>query len=201
MVSDIERLVEALNQTMEVALRIQQRQEELERRGVVDVEARAALVSLQTQVATLSDSYDGHAHHWTTITNKPATFPPDAHSHAWSAITDKPSTFPPESHSHDWLAITGKPATFPPDAHSQDWTTITGKPATFPPESHGNSAHTETYITGVSWDSVTGKPSEFPASMHGNERHNPDFVAVGDYSVHTHYVQVGGQWYTTTAPN
>jgi len=37
--------------------------------------------------------------------------------------------------------------------------------------------------------------------MHGNERHNPDFVDVAAYSVHTHYVQVNGTWYTTTAPN
>ena len=136
--SDIDQLITYLNQTTELALRVAQRLEELERRGMVDVEARAALVSLQAQVATLSDSYAGHVHHWNTITNKPATFPPAAHTHAWDAITDKP--------------------------------------ATFPPETHGNSAHTETYITGVSWEQVTGKPSTFTPATHGNEAHNPDFA-------------------------
>ena len=180
--SDIDQLIAYLNQTTELALRVAQRLEDLERRGMADVEARAGLVSLQAQVSALADSYGAHVHHWNTITDKPADFPPSAHTHAWASVTDKPSTFPPEAHSHDWSVITGKPATFAP-------------------ATHGNEAHSATFITSASWDQVGSKPATFPPSMHANEAHNPDFVEVGTYSVHTHYVQVNGQWYTTTAPN
>lgn len=58
----------------------------------------------------------------------------------WSSITGKPATFPPASHSHSWGSITGKPSAFPPDNHSHSWSEITGKPSTFTPASHTHSA-------------------------------------------------------------
>lgn len=55
---------------------------------------------------------------WTTVDDKPSTFPPSSHSHGrsditdfwssafWSSIPDKPSTFPPSSHTHPGTDIT-----------------------------------------------------------------------------------------------
>lgn len=37
---------------------------------------------------------------WTTVLNKPTSFPPSAHTHLWADITDKPTEFTPVSHNH-----------------------------------------------------------------------------------------------------
>jgi hypothetical protein len=115
---------------------------------------------------------------WSSVTDKPVTFPPDTHNHAWTEITDKPTTFPSETHSHGWTEITGKPTAFEPtahahgitditdlqgaldakadDAHTHLWADITDKPAEFTP-----TAHTHDWTTGV-----TGKPTTFPPESH-----------------------------------
>ena len=44
---------------------------------------------------------------WTTVLNKPTSFPPSAHTHFWSDITDKPTEFTPVSHNHTISQVTG----------------------------------------------------------------------------------------------
>ena len=44
---------------------------------------------------------------WTTVLNKPTSFPPSTHTHAWAGITDVPATFPPAPHVHSIANITG----------------------------------------------------------------------------------------------
>ena len=44
---------------------------------------------------------------WTTVLNKPTSFPPSAHTHFWSDITDKPTEFTPVSHNHTISTISG----------------------------------------------------------------------------------------------
>lgn len=214
---DVERLVESLNATMELALRLERRLDEMERRGLVDVEARAALVALQGQVTSVAtdtvsldtrmdalenpttgvdarlDALEGWRGGTVDPTLAAHTSSLATHTHAWSAITDKPSEFTPAAHGnerHSSTFITGV-----------SWDAVTGKPSTFTPAAHGNEAHTSAFITGLSWDQIAAKPTTFPPSMHANEAHNPDFVEVGTYGIHTHYVQVNGVWYTTAGPN
>ena len=43
---------------------------------------------------------------WTTVLNKPTSFPPSAHTHFWSDITDKPTEFTPISHNHTISQVT-----------------------------------------------------------------------------------------------
>lgn len=38
---------------------------------------------------------------WSSITNRPTTFPAAPHSHSWGEITGKPSSFLPSSHKHN----------------------------------------------------------------------------------------------------
>lgn len=44
---------------------------------------------------------------WTTVLNKPTSFPPSAHTHLWSDITDKPTEFTPVPHNHTISTISG----------------------------------------------------------------------------------------------
>ena len=44
---------------------------------------------------------------WTTVLNKPTSFPPSAHTHLWADITDKPTEFTPVSHNHTISTISG----------------------------------------------------------------------------------------------
>lgn len=37
---------------------------------------------------------------WTSVTGKPADYPPADHAHAWGEVTGKPSTFAPADHTH-----------------------------------------------------------------------------------------------------
>ncbi|MEX1655507.1 tail fiber domain-containing protein [Streptomyces pseudovenezuelae] len=94
---------------------------------------------------------------WSTLTNKPSTFPPSAHTHGWADISDKPTTFPPAAHSTDWSTIVNEPATYPPSTHSHTWSSITSKPSTFPPSSHSHSSYLESGDT-ISWANGSKKP-------------------------------------------
>ena len=44
---------------------------------------------------------------WTTVLNKPTSFPPSTHTHLWADITDKPTEFTPVSHNHTISEVTG----------------------------------------------------------------------------------------------
>lgn len=44
---------------------------------------------------------------WTTVLNKPVSFPPSTHAHTWESITDKPTEFTPVSHNHVISDVTG----------------------------------------------------------------------------------------------
>ncbi|WJN63278.1 minor tail protein [Streptomyces phage phiScoe54] len=93
---------------------------------------------------------------WSSLSNKPGSFPPAPHTHLWADTTDKPTTFPPSSHSHDWNSITSKPTTFAPATHSHSWSSITSKPTTFAPSSHSHSSYLESGDT-ISWANGTKK--------------------------------------------
>jgi hypothetical protein len=113
---------------------------------------------------------------WSSLSNKPGTFPPSAHTHLWADVTDKPTTFTPSSHTHDWSQITGEPATFPPSTHSHSWSSITSKPTTFAPSSHSHSSYLESGDT-ISWangtkrvhaDSVSGSGTYYAVWVQGD---------------------------------
>lgn len=61
-----------------------------------------------------------HAHEWSSIKNKPNTFPPATHSHTPSSIGAASS-----SHYHYWSSIREKPSVFPPTAHTHQASDIT----------------------------------------------------------------------------
>lgn len=56
---------------------------------------------------------------WSTILNKPTTFPPAEHAHNWGDIAFKPATYPPAPHTHE---ATGGGAA--------DWNTLANRPQT-----------------------------------------------------------------------
>lgn len=68
---------------------------------------------------------------------------------AWTSVTNKPDTFPPSSHTHGWTDVSGKPATFPPSTHDHTWSSIQSKPATFAPSTH---SHPQEHITNLRRD-------------------------------------------------
>ncbi|WP_017999934.1 hypothetical protein [Paracoccus sp. N5] len=135
---------------------------------------------------------------WSTLTGKPATFPPATHEHAiaeiaglpealaaaggspsWDAVTGKPAVFPPAAHQHPWSDLTGIPATFAPAAHTHPWADITGKPSTYAPAAHahaiGDVTGLQTALDGKSatghthaWTEITGRPSTFTPSVHSH---------------------------------
>ena len=43
---------------------------------------------------------------WTTVLNKPTSFPPSAHTHPWADISGKPTEFTPVSHNHTISQVT-----------------------------------------------------------------------------------------------
>ncbi|QEQ94057.1 minor tail protein [Streptomyces phage Saftant] len=103
---------------------------------------------------------------WSSLSNKPSTFPPASHTHVWADTTDKPTTFPPSSHTHDWSQIVNEPATFPPSTHSHSWSSITSKPTTFTPSSHSHSTYLESGDT-ISWANGSKKPASNSVSDGG----------------------------------
>jgi hypothetical protein len=48
------------------------------------------------------------------VTAAQAGAAPTSHSHAFSTITDRPTSYPPSSHSHAFSAITDRPTSYPP---------------------------------------------------------------------------------------
>lgn len=135
---------------------------------------------------------------WSTLTGKPATFPPATHGHAiaeiaglpealaaaggspsWDAVTGKPAVFPPAAHQHPWSDLTGIPATFAPAAHTHPWADITGKPSTYAPAAHvhaiGDVTGLQTALDGKAatghthaWTELTGRPSTFTPAAHSH---------------------------------
>lgn len=125
---------------------------------------------------------------WSTLSGKPATFPPSTHTHTWSQITDAPTSLPPAAHTHDWSQVTNKPTTFVPTAHEHQWTELNGVPATFPPSSHSHA-----------WSTITSKPSTFPPSSHSHSSYleSGDTIAWanGTKRVHADSVSGSGTYY------
>jgi hypothetical protein len=94
---------------------------------------------------------------WTSVTGKPATFPPDSTAMLKSVYDingDGVSDHAALADAVPWTGVSGKPATFPPDStamlksvydtnannvvdtcDSLAWSKLTGVPATFPPDS------------------------------------------------------------------
>lgn len=97
---------------------------------------------------------------WSSVTDRPSTYPPDAHTHSYSTLTDVPSAFTPSAHTHDDRYYTeseintqlgGKlDATYVPA-----WSSVTGKPTTFAPSTHD---HNDLYYTKAQTDTaLSGK--------------------------------------------
>ncbi|QYW07871.1 minor tail protein [Streptomyces phage RedBear] len=123
---------------------------------------------------------------YSTLANKPSSFPPSDHSHAWADITSKPTTFPPSAHTHPapaWNDVTSKPTTFAPSSHSHDWASITSKPSTFTPSGHSHS-----------WGDISGKPSQYPPTdhWHGQYLEGGDTIAWANGSKQPHARSVSG---------
>ena len=63
---------------------------------------------------------------WTTVLNKPTSFPPSAHTHLWADITDKPTEFTPVSHNHTISTISGLQAALDGKQPTTSFKTING---------------------------------------------------------------------------
>lgn len=95
---------------------------------------------------------------WSSLSNKPGSFPPASHTHDFATeLTNKPTTYPPSAHSHDWNSITSKPSTFAPSTHTHTWSQITGEPSTFPPSTHYHGQYLEAGDT-ISWANGSKQP-------------------------------------------
>lgn len=140
-----------------------------------------------------------HTQDWSTIDNKPSTFPPSTHKHvwaditgtlpeyatrppSWSEITSKPITFAPSAHNQDWSTITDKPTTA---TRWPTWSEVTSKPTTFTPSAHSQSWSTITdkpaqATRWPSWAEVTGKPTliSYGTSVPSTLAHNTIFVKI-----------------------
>lgn len=138
---------------------------------------------LTTNAASALFAALGHAHDWSAITGKPATYAsaPHAqdmatinglqtaldakaaanHTQDWGTITNRPASYPPTAHGHDLgeiaslqTALDAKAAL----AHTQDWSTISGKPATYPAAPHAQD-----------WATITNVPTAFPPAAHAQD--------------------------------
>ncbi|MCC2278883.1 tail fiber domain-containing protein [Streptomyces sp. ET3-23] len=103
---------------------------------------------------------------WSSLTGKPATFPPSSHAHQWSDITNAPTSLPPAAHKHPWGDITGTPSTYPPATHSHSWSAISDKPSTFPPSSHSHGSYLESGDT-IAWSNGTKRAHSSSVSGSG----------------------------------
>ncbi|MEV5136242.1 tail fiber domain-containing protein [Streptomyces syringium] len=125
---------------------------------------------------------------WSSLSGKPATFPPASHTHTWSQISDRPSTLPPSAHTHTWSQVADKPTSFTPTAHKHPWDDITGTPSSYPPSSHSHS-----------WSSITSKPTSFPPSSHSHsgylEAGDTIAWANGSKQPHANSASGSGTWY------
>ncbi len=86
---------------------------------------------------------------WSSVSGKPATFPPSAHVHPWSDITGKPATFPPSVHSHVQSEVANLETDLAgkaPLVHTHSYSSLTGIPATFAPSAH---THPQAEVTGL----------------------------------------------------
>jgi hypothetical protein len=120
---------------------------------------------------------------WTTILNKPETFPPDTHTHEYSTLESIPTTFTPSEHTHDYTAIQNKPATFTPSTHTHSYGSLTSIPTSFNPSTHSHAYNT-----------LTGIPTSFPPSNHSHSyTYLTDVPTSFTPSTHTHtYAQITG---------
>ncbi|WMI33347.1 minor tail protein [Streptomyces phage Provolone] len=105
---------------------------------------------------------------WSSLNNKPGSFPPASHTHDFATeLTNKPTTYPPSAHSHDWNSITSKPSTFAPSTHTHTWSQITNEPATFPPSTHYHGQYLEAGDT-ISWANGSKQPHARSVSGSGS---------------------------------
>jgi len=86
---------------------------------------------------------------WTSVTNKPATFPPSTHTHTvdYNDVVNKPLTFAPSAHSHSWTSITDKPSEFPPSSHAHSFWSLTDLPSKYTPADHWHGQYLEWWGT------------------------------------------------------
>lgn len=67
------------------------------------------LAAMATSLASLSDALANHTNNhsvaWSSVSGKPADYPPAAHSHAWDSVSGKPTAFPPSAHNHAGRAV------------------------------------------------------------------------------------------------
>jgi hypothetical protein len=97
---------------------------------------------------------------WTSVTGKPATFPPTVPI-AWTDLSGVPSTFPPSAHTHPTSEVTGLDAALAgkePAIAAGDPTYIWYGDKTWKPAPAGGGGS-------VAWADITGKPSTFPPTV------------------------------------
>ncbi|MEU9126574.1 tail fiber domain-containing protein [Kitasatospora sp. NPDC048540] len=86
---------------------------------------------------------------WTSVTNKPATFPPSTHTHVidYNDVTNKPTSFTPSTHTHSWNVLTDKPTQFPPSSHQHSFWSLSEIPNEYTPATHYHSQYLEWWGT------------------------------------------------------
>lgn len=77
---------------------------------------------------TLRTPWIGPRVTWSTLPDRPSTFPPSPHTHPWGDLTAVPASFPPAAHTHVWADVTGKPTSYPPSTHTHSYNDLTDKP-------------------------------------------------------------------------
>lgn len=118
---------------------------------------------------------------WSSILNKPTSFPPSTHTHAWETITNKPVAFTPVSHTHVVDEVIGLNEAIDTRLETLEitWDEVIGKPISFTPSVH---THVKTDITGLqseldsklnvsdlTWNNLSGKPTSFNPSAHTHD--------------------------------
>lgn len=103
---------------------------------------------------------------WTTVLNKPTSFPPSAHTHLWADIADKPTEFTPVSHNHTISSISGLQAELDGKQPNTSFKTVNGTVITgtgdivIPKGEDGTSVVVTVVNTQVAFDSATPAQNE-----------------------------------------
>ena len=106
-----------------------------------DEKIDAAFEEQSAKLTEVSNKVEGkaasvHTHSFSSLTDRPSTYPPSSHSHSFNELTGRPSTYPPESHTHSFNSLTNRPSTYPPSSHSHSFLALNDRPDVYPPESH-----------------------------------------------------------------
>ena len=108
---------------------------DLQSGSTLEVEIGSLINGLVSQ-----ETFDGHTHKKSEITDFPTAMAPTAHHHTQSEITDFPSTMTPSAHSHPTSEISDFPTSMEPTKHTHTKSEISDFPTEMTPTTHMHDA-------------------------------------------------------------